>query len=129
MNMNDDLSDHEKDPLTHEIIGAAFEVGNVMGHGFLEAVYRKALVQELRLRGLPTREEVEFKIDYKGASVGRYVADLIVADVIVVEIKAVESLIPAHTGQVLNYLRAAGLNKGLLLNFGSPKVGFRRVAL
>ncbi|HYH19221.1 MAG TPA: GxxExxY protein [Azospirillum sp.] len=129
MNMNDDLSDQEKDPLTQEIIGAAFEVGNVMGHGFLEAVYRKALVQELRLRGLPTREEVEFKIEYKGAPVGRYVADLIVADAIVVEIKAVESLIPAHTGQVLNCLRAAGLNKGLLLNFGAPKVGFRRVAL
>ncbi|HYD67398.1 GxxExxY protein [Azospirillum sp.] len=129
MNMNDDLLDRDRDPLTHEIIGAAFEVGNVMGHGFLEAVYRKALVQELRLRGLATREEVEFKIEYKCAPVGRYVADLIVADTIVVEIKAVESLIPTHTGQVLNYLRASGLNRGLLLNFGAPKIGFRRVAL
>jgi GxxExxY protein len=118
-----------KDPLTQAVIGAAFEVANVMGRGFLEAVYRKALTHELRSRGVPVREEVEFKIDYKGASVGRYVADMIVADGLIVEIKAVDAIISAHVGQTLNYLRASGLNTGLILNFGSSRLGFKRVTL
>ncbi len=119
----------DKDPLTQVIIGAAFEVANVMGRGFLEAVYRKALTHELRSRGVAVREEIEFKIDYKGANVGRYVADMIVADRIIVEIKAVDSIASAHIGQTLNYLRASGLQKGLVLNFGSSRLGFKRVAL
>lgn len=118
-----------KDPLTQAVIGAAFEVANVMGRGFLEAVYRKALTHELRSRGVPVREEVEFKIDYKGASVGRYVADMIVADGLIVEIKAVDAIVSAHVGQTLNYLRASGLNTGLILNFGSSRLGFKRVTL
>jgi len=118
-----------KDPLTQAIIGAAFEVANVMGNGFLEAVYRKALAHELVLRGLPVREEVEFKIAYKGAPVGRYVADMIVADTAVIEVKAVEGIVSAHVGQTLNYLKASGLRTGLILNFGTPRLGFKRVAL
>ncbi|WP_298368554.1 GxxExxY protein [Azospirillum sp.] len=118
-----------KDPLTQAVIGAAFEVANIMGRGFLEAVYRKALTHELRSRGVPVREEVEFKIDYKGASVGRYVADMIVADGLIVEIKAVDAIVSAHVGQTLNYLRASGLNTGLILNFGSSRLGFKRVTL
>ena len=118
-----------KDPLTQAIIGAAFEVANVMGKGFLEAVYRKALTHELRSHGITVREEIEFKIDYKGANVGRYIADMIVADRIIVEIKAVECIVPAHIGQTLNYLRASGLQNGLVLNFGSSRLGFKRVAL
>lgn len=118
-----------KDPLTQAVIGAAFEVANVMGRGFLEAVYRKALTHELRSRGVPVREEVEFKIDYKGASVGRYVVDMIVADGLIVEIKAVDAIVSAHVGQTLNYLRASGLNTGLILNFGSSRLGFKRVTL
>ncbi|MBP2232810.1 GxxExxY protein [Azospirillum agricola] len=128
--MNTDAeSPADKDPLTQAIIGAAFEVANILGRGFLEAVYRKALTHELRSRGLPVREEIEFKIDYKGVHVGRYVADMIVADSIVVEIKAVDAIIPTHVGQTLNYLRASGLRKGLVLNFGSSRLGFKRVAL
>jgi GxxExxY protein len=118
-----------KDPLTQAVIGAAFEVANVMGRGFLETVYRKALTHELRSRGVPVREEVELKIDYKGASVGRYVADMIVADGLIVEIKAVDAIVSAHVGQTLNYLRASGLNTGLILNFGSSRLGFKRVTL
>ncbi|MFD1626368.1 GxxExxY protein [Azospirillum griseum] len=118
-----------KDPLTQAVIGAAFEVANVLGRGFLEAVYRKALTHELRSRGVPVREEVEFKVDYKGAVVGRYVADMIVADGLIVEIKAVDAIASAHVGQTLNYLRASGLNTGLILNFGSSRLGFKRVTL
>ncbi|RJF82430.1 GxxExxY protein [Azospirillum cavernae] len=118
-----------RDPLTQAVIGAAFEVANIMGRGFLEVVYRKALTHELRSRGVPVREEVEFKIDYKGASVGRYVADMIVADGLIVEIKAVDAIVSAHVGQTLNYLRASGLNTGLILNFGSSRLGFKRVTL
>lgn len=115
------------DPLTGEIIGAAFLVSNTLGHGFLEAVYRKALVRELELRNLPVREEVEFKIHYRGALVGRYFADLIVADSVVVEIKALEAIGKAHLSQTLNYLKASNLKKGLILNFGTAKLGIQRV--
>jgi len=119
----------DKDPLTQAIIGAAFEVANVLGRGFLEAVYRKALTHELRTQGISVREEVEFKINYKGVPVGRYIADQIVADSVIVEIKAVDAIAPAHVGQTLNYLRASGLKRGLVLNFGSSRLGFKRVAL
>ncbi len=118
-----------KDPLTQAVIGAAFEVANVLGRGFLEAVYRKALTHELRSRDVPVREEIEFKVDYKGALVGRYVADMIVGDGLIVEIKAVDAIASAHVGQTLNYLRASGLSTGLILNFGSSRLGFKRVTL
>ncbi|CAO3413129.1 hypothetical protein [Azospirillum doebereinerae] len=75
------------------------------------------------------REEIEFKIDYKGVNVGRYIADMIVADSVIVEIKAVEAIASPHIGQTLNYLRASGLKKGLVLNFGSSRLGFKRVSL
>lgn len=109
-----------------KIIGAAFEVSNVLGAGFLEAVYRKALIKELRLRGLEAREEVRLPVFYKEEEIGVYVADIIVGDV-VIELKAVEALTNSHVGQVVNYLRASGLKVGLLLNFGRPKVEYKRV--
>lgn len=113
--------------ITEAVIGAAFEVSRLMGHGFLEAVYRRSLGHELGLRGLKWREEVAYHLAYKGNPVGTYVADLLVEDTVIVELKAVDALNPQHTGQVLNYLKAADLTVGLLLNFGKPRLEVKRV--
>lgn len=117
----------EVEDATHRIIGAALEVSNVLGTGFLEAVYRRALLTELKLRGLTAVEEVRFTINYKGDTVGTYVADLVVVQSVIVELKAVSALDRTHTGQVLNYLRASGLLVGLLFNFGQAKLEMKRV--
>lgn len=113
--------------ITEQIIGTAFEVSRLMGHGFLEAVYRRSLGHELQLRGLGYREEVPFHIAYKGNPVGTYVADLLVGNQVGVERKAVDALNPQHTGQLLKYLKAADLTVGLLLNFGKPRLELKRV--
>lgn len=123
----DDRTGTQSDPLTREIIGAAFSVANTFGHGFLEAVYKKSLAHELGLRGLAVREEVEHKIYYKDFLVGRYVADLIIADSVIVEVKATDSITNAHLSQTLNYQKASRLSKGLILNFGTAKLGIQRV--
>lgn len=117
------------DALIQQVLGASYEVANHLGHGFLENVYRRALLEELEMRGIAAREEVSFKVRYKGREVGTYVADLVVGGVLIVELKAVEDLAPAHQGQVLNYLRASGLRAGLLLNFGKPRVQAKRLVL
>ncbi len=121
--------DPDADDVTNRIIGAAFEVSNILGAGFLEVVYRRALAKELRLRGMDACEEVPFRVVYKGDEMGTYVADLVVDGTVVVELKAVDALGSSHVGQVLNYLRANGLKVGLLFNFGRPKVEFRRILL
>lgn len=117
------------DPESYAIIGAAMEVHSVLGGGFLEAVYHEALIKELELRGIPFRSEVELPIHYKGARLKAiYKADLICHDSIVVELKALASLSSTEEAQLLNYLRAAGFRRGLLLNFGSPRLQvWRRV--
>jgi GxxExxY protein len=117
------------EPLTGKILAAAFEVANTLGHGFLESVYQKALLHELTLAGLSAEREVPFKVGYKNLEIGTYVADLIVQGSVVLELKAIDALSPAHVGQCLNYLRASGLRVGLLLNFGRPRLEYRRVAL
>lgn len=122
---DDDL----KDPLTGRILSAAFEVANTLGHGFLESVYQKALAHELVLAGLPVEREKAFKIIYKGAEIGTYVADMIVDGRGVVELKAVEALGPAHTAQCLNYPKAGDVKVGLLINFGRPRIEYRRLVL
>jgi len=121
--------DGEVEALTESIIGAGYEVYNGLGHGFVEAVYKKALVCELQRRRLEVGHEVPFQIDYKGNNVGTYYADLVVERHVIVELKAVESLLPIHARQVLNYLRPSGLGVGLLFNFGGSSLTFRRVLL
>jgi GxxExxY protein len=115
--------------LTASIIGAAFEVSNILGHGFLEGVYRKALIHELCIRGLTVGEEIPFEVTYKEVVLGRYFCDLLVEGTVVVELKAVNQLNSSHVGQLLNYLKAGGLKVGLLLNFGRPGLEYRRVLL
>jgi GxxExxY protein len=115
--------------LTASIIGASFEISNTLGHGFLEGVYRKALIHELSIRGLSTAEEIPFEVTYKEAVLGRYFCDLLVEGTVVVELKAVSQLNSSHVGQLLNYLRASGLRVGLLFNFGRPRLEYRRVLI
>ncbi|MDY0042102.1 MAG: GxxExxY protein [Desulforhabdus sp.] len=117
----------EVDKITEGIIGAGMEVSRTLGHGFLEAVYRKALVHELALSGFLVEEELAFQVCYKDVKVGAYQCDILVNHRVIVELKAVEQLTSSHVGQVVNYLRASGLKVGLLFNFGRPKLQFRRV--
>ena len=117
------------DEITASIIGAAFEVPNTLGHGFFEIIYRKALVYELGMRGLSAREEVPLDVNYKEVRLGTYYCDLLVEKSIVVELKAIDRLNSTHVGQLLNYLKAGGLKVGLLLNFGRPRLEYKRVVL
>lgn len=119
--------DHDLEALTERIIGAAFEVFNTLGHGFVEAVYKKAFLCELRDRGLDAEQEVPFQIGYKGLNVGTYFADIVVARRVIIELKVAEALAQPHKRQVINYLRASGLPVGLLFNFGTPSLTFSRV--
>ena len=111
---------------THNIISAAFEVHRVLGHGFLENVYKHALARELTLRGIPVCTERELAVSYKGSTVGTYFADIIAYGSIVVELKCVRRIVPVHIAQVKNYLRATGLPTGLILNYTPAVVKVRR---
>ena len=111
--------------ITELIIQAFYTVYNTLGYGFLEKVYQNALVIELRKLGLEVIPEACIKVYYNGQVVGEYFADLLVAGVVLVEIKAVRTLAPEHEAQLLNYLKATPYEVGLLLNFG-PKPQIKR---
>jgi len=115
------------DTLTEKVLGAVFEVSNTLGAGFLEKVYQRALLQELRLRGLRAAAEVSFPVTYKGQGVGEYFADLLVEDVLVIELKCAERLSNEHIAKCLNYLRASRRTVCLLVNFQKPKVEWKRI--
>ncbi len=112
--------------LTRRILEGAFAVHNTLGCGFLEKVYSNALLLELRNMGQRCEQEVPFKVRYKDVVVGEYCADLIVEKRVLVELKACAGLDSVHEAQVLNYLKASGIQIGLLLNFGKPKLQYRR---
>ncbi len=118
------LYKHSK--LTEEIIGAFFTVYNALGYGFLEKVYANALKLELEHRGLKAKQEFPIIVRYLGNTVGEYYADLVVNDLVIVEIKAVKTLLQEHEAQLLNYLKATPYEVGLLLNFGSKPAQKRR---
>ncbi|MBN9661227.1 MAG: GxxExxY protein [Acidobacteria bacterium] len=113
--------------ITEAVIGAAFEVANVLGAGFLEKVYERALMRELGLRGVRAKSQVALPVRYKGQCIGEYVADLIVQDRVIVELKCVECFANEHLAQCINYLKASGLRVALLLNFQRSKVAWKRV--
>jgi GxxExxY protein len=117
------------DALTETVIGAVFEVSHTLGAGFLEKVYERALLTELRLRGIRVEAQVRFPVVYKGSPAGDYFADVLVERRLILEIKCVERLGPDQQAQCLNYLRASGLRFGLLVNFFRPKVEWKRVVL
>ena len=122
-------TDHIYDPLTEKIIGALFEVSNILGPGFLETVYHRALLEELTLRGLKAASEVPLPVFYKQRQIGNFKADILVEDQIILELKCVDILRNDHTAQCINYLKATGLKLCLLINFQKPKIEFRRVVL
>ncbi|MHC5054908.1 MAG: GxxExxY protein [Planctomycetota bacterium] len=113
--------------ITSSILQGCFEVSNELGAGFVESVYEKALVVALRAKNLKVASQVPIKIMFRGQSVGDFVADLLVEDKIVVELKAVKALAPEHQAQVINYLVATGLDVALLVNFGKPKLEYKRL--
>jgi GxxExxY protein len=114
--------------LSYRIVGAAMEVHRALGPGFLEAVYQVALAEEMRLRGISFEREKRLKVLYKGITVGDYQADFVVEDQIILELKAISALTPAHMAQARHYLTATGLRLAILLNFGSASLGRERVA-
>ncbi|HXC33083.1 MAG TPA: GxxExxY protein [Verrucomicrobiae bacterium] len=120
------LAIYPEQNLTEKILKAAFAVHNTPGCGFLEKVYSNALVVEIRALRLTCEHEVSFKVKYKNIEVGDYFADLIVEKRVVVELKACAGLESAHEAQILNYLKASSIKVGLLLNFGRPKLEYRR---
>ncbi len=117
--------------LTGAVIGAAIEVHRVLGAGFLESVYEEALCVELQLRGVPFRRQPVVAVNYKGQLVGEGRLDLLVANTLIVELKAVENLAPIHEAQVLSYLKMTGHPLALLINFNVSllKNGIRRIIL
>jgi GxxExxY protein len=104
--------------ITEQILGAFFQVYRILGFGFLEAIYANALAVELGRRGLAIRREVPVEVHYEGVSVGTYRFDILVAGVVLIEIKASKALCEADERQLLNYLKASKTEVGLLLNFG-----------
>ena len=113
--------------LTESVIGAAYEVSNTLGAGFLEKLYERALKNELTLRGISVQSQVVYPVIYKGLLVGEYAPDLLVADSLIVELKCVDHFARIHIAQCLSYLHASGLTLALLLNFQHPKVECRRI--
>ena len=115
--------------ITYIINGAIFEVNRILGPGFLEKVYENALLIELRERGLRAKNQVPIEVNYKGTNVGEYIADLLVEDKVIVELKTVEKLTKLHEAQLLNYLKATGHMVGLLVNFQNEKAEIKRMVL
>lgn len=115
---------HEQ--VTRDIIGCAFEVINELGIGFLESVYEKALLIALRQRGHLAISQHPMTVMFRGADVGIFYADLVVDEKVIVELKAVKAITPEHQAQVINYLQATGIEVGLLINFGNPKLEYKR---
>ena len=119
--------DFSLQPVTQQLIGAAFEVHNILGFGFLEKVYQHAMQVELQLRGVKVELEPKLQVQFKGVIVGDYVADLLVADRIIVELKTDAEYQPAHEAQLLNELHGTGMKLGFLINFGRERVEYKRM--
>ena len=116
-----------KGRLSERVIGCAQKVSRELGAGFLEVVYENALALELEEEGIVFQRQHQLDIYYKTKFIGQYQADIVVENKLIVELKAVSSLSACHKAQVINYLRASGLNVGLLLNFGMSRLGIQRV--
>jgi len=120
--------DAELNQITEKIIGCAYTVSNTLGCGFLEKVYENALACELQLAGFTVKQQYSINVYYKKSLVGEFVADLLVNDLILVELKAAKNLDEIHYAQCLNYLHATKLPCCLLINFAKPKIEIKRFA-
>ena len=116
----------EHEELTHKIIGCAYKVFNTLGYGFLESVYRRAMVIELSKASLKVEEEKALQVFYDDIAVGNFSADLFVEDTVVVELKSVQNTVEGHEVQLVNYLNGLKKEIGLLINFGPSGVQVKR---
>ncbi len=114
------------EPLTAQILESASEVSNELGVGFLESVYESALFFTLKDKGLRVERQVPIKVYFRNQLVGQFIADLLIEDQIIVELKAVKTFAPESSAQTLNDLKATGKPVAMLINFGSPKLEYRR---
>ena len=127
--MDTDTHRSHLDDITQKIIGCVHDVSNALGSGFLEKVYENSLGVELQLAGLQVTQQQRIEVTYRDVLVGDFVADLLVDDSVLIEVKAVRTLEDIHTAQCMNYLKATGLQVCLLVNFGTPKAAVKRVVL
>ena len=116
-----------QDKITHDVIGCAMEVHSTLGNGFQEVVYQRALSIEMNMRGIEHQREFEIPLFYKGFDIGGRRVDFLVTNEISVEIKAIVNLEDVHLAQAKNYLEAYNLQTGLLINFGSNSLQFKRL--
>ncbi len=115
--------------LSERVIGSAFEVLNTLGTGFLEKVYENALAVELRLAGLDVVTQAPLMVWYRDEMVGRYFADIVVDQSLILELRHAQVIDPSHIAQCINYLKATGYSRSLTLNFGNPRLQIKRVSL
>ncbi len=113
--------------LTEKVIGVCMEVSRELGGGFLESVYSKALMIALPEAGLRTVEQAPLKVMFRGRIIGEFYPDLLIDDRLIVELKAVKTLSSEHEAQLINYLKGTGVKVGLLVNFGRPKLEWKRM--
>lgn len=115
--------------LSYKIVGLAMQVHTELGYGFLEKVYENALIILLRENGIKAEQQVPIKVHFHGQIIGEYVADILIEDSIILELKAQDKIIENHKAQTLNYLKATGLKLAILLNFGKHKLEYERLVL
>ncbi len=126
-----DLQDGQDKNLKHEeitkaVIGCAFEVINELGAGFLESVYEKALLLALKQKGISATAQHPVEVMFRNENVGNFYADIFVEEKVIVELKAVKAIAQEHQAQIINYLNATGIEVGLLINFGNPRLEYKR---
>lgn len=121
--------EYNEDKITERIINCIIKVHQTLGPGFLENIYRKSLIIELRKNNLKFENEKEIIVSYEGIEVGRHRLDLLVENKIVIELKTVDELSKAHYAQLKSYLKATGLQVGILVNFSAAKADYRRVEI
>lgn len=116
---------HEE--LTGKILEACFEVSNELGVGYIESVYEKALQVALLQKGLSVERQIPLKVDFRGVTVGDFAADMVVEGKVLLELKAVDNFSNQHFAQLLNYLKTTGIEVGMVINFGNPKLQYREI--